>query len=248
MSISTYASYGSVRWLGGAGGLSSGTRAQNYGLAIGPGGRIVYDVIDLSQAANDFVGSMSSGVSDAAATHSALSNAVTPPGKKIDTGWRTSEFPNSVSAPWTPVESPRQDNALVYFVEKNYSQDDMRGVNFDGAEMSGSNFSRSDLTGANLSYTKLDNANFDAADLAGARFDYADVTGASFIGADLRGADLSKALGLTAAQLSTAMYDTTTALPDSLSYLTVSAPPVGLTSGRELTTSELESLYAAMYA
>ncbi len=253
MSVSTYSNYssfGAVRWLAGGSGLYSGTRAQTFGLAIGPNGRIVYDVVDLSQAARDFIGNMSGGISDAAAVHSALSNATTHPSSKFDGKWQEPEFPGPISSPFTPVDPERQDNSLIYFVGKNYSKESLRGVNFDGAVVSGSDFSRSDLTGADFSYGKVDGANFSAADLGGARFDYTDVTGANFLGADLRGADLSKAIGLTATQVSAAMMDTTTLLPEELSYLNVSAPPVGVsyTFTPDLTTEQLQDLYTSLYA
>lgn len=229
MTISTYSTY-PVRWLGSASGYSSGVRSRAYGLAVGPGGRIVYDVVDLSRAAQDFVGSIGGAVSDSDSTHSALSNRISSPTTKKDSAWRTPEFPGTISVPWTPKEAPRQDNSLIYFVGKDYSKESLRGVNFDGAAMSGANFNMSDLTGADFSYGKVDGANFDAADLGGARFDYTDVSGASFVGADLRGADLSKAIGLTATQLSYALYDTATKLPDELSNMNVTAPPIGVTS------------------
>jgi WD40 repeat protein len=62
-------------------------------------------------------------------------------------------------------------------------------------------FTEKDLSGSNLRWAKLRRAIF---------------TGTHLDGADLRGADLSEAVGLTTAQLATAVLDDSTILPDYL--------------------------------
>jgi len=78
-----------------------------------------------------------------------------------------------------------------------------------------------ELQGADLTHASLASAQFRGADLRGARMTNADVGDASFEaanldGADLRGVDLSKATGLTAAQLARAKTDRQTRLPEGL--------------------------------
>lgn len=67
------------------------------------------------------------------------------------------------------------------------------------ADFSGTDFSGADLSSADLRWSIFPKARFDGANLLGARFD---------------GADLSLALGLTGAQLASALFDSSTKLPD----------------------------------
>ncbi|AMJ61631.1 pentapeptide repeat-containing protein [Bosea sp. PAMC 26642] len=70
---------------------------------------------------------------------------------------------------------------------------------------------RTDLSGASLR-----GANLAGADAANAMFRGADFAGASLRGTNLRGADLSGAKNLTIEQLSEAIIDGSTILPDYL--------------------------------
>jgi uncharacterized protein YjbI with pentapeptide repeats len=78
-----------------------------------------------------------------------------------------------------------------------------------------------DLSGAFIRRTNLDGANLTNADLSEADCTNASFRGVNFTGAllnrtVLKGADLTDAIGLTREQLSKAIVDKTTILPDHL--------------------------------
>ena len=92
---------------------------------------------------------------------------------------------------------------------------DLHGADFDGADahlmcMSYADFSGASFRGADLS----------AANLAHAKLDGADMTGARLTITSLKGTDLSRAMGLTQAQLDQACGDAETKVPEGLSVRT----------------------------
>jgi uncharacterized protein YjbI with pentapeptide repeats len=112
---------------------------------------------------------------------------------------------------------------LANMIDANLS-----GAKFDGANMAGAqlnnanlsggsftfvNFSGAQLQGADMRNANFTNAWFNWAWLTGAKLDGANFTDANMIGAQLQGADLSKAIGLTSAQLRTACGNSMTLLP-----------------------------------
>lgn len=85
----------------------------------------------------------------------------------------------------------------------------------------GASLRQSSLRYANAAGAFLINADLRGADLVGANLRHADLRGAKLTGADLRGAnlhgaDLRHASGLTQAQISTALYNDTTRLPEAI--------------------------------
>jgi uncharacterized protein YjbI with pentapeptide repeats len=112
---------------------------------------------------------------------------------------------------------------LGVMIEANLS-----GANFDGANLAGTQLNNANLSNGTFRYTNLSGAKLQGADLRGANFrrawlnwawfdgaklDGADFTDAHFVGAQLQGADLSKAKGITSAQVQTACADDRTRLP-----------------------------------
>lgn len=106
---------------------------------------------------------------------------------------------------------------------------DLARANFEGADLyklngSGANFQDARLKGAVLHRAIALEADFAGADFTGADLSSADLRGSTFrgarfdgtnlLGARLHGADLSGALGLTDAQLSSALFDSDAKLPD----------------------------------
>ena len=92
---------------------------------------------------------------------------------------------------------------------------DLHDADFDGADahlmcMSYADFSGASFRGADLS----------AANLAHAKLDGADMTGARLTITSLKGTDLSRAIGLTQAQLDQACGDAETKVPEGLSVRT----------------------------
>lgn len=115
---------------------------------------------------------------------------------------------------------------LAVLIEANLS-----GANFDGANMAGTQLNNANLSNGTFRYTNLSGAQLQGADMrganfkgawlnwawfAGAKLDGADFTNAHFVGAQLQGTDLSKAKGLTSAQLRTACADSNTRLPPGI--------------------------------
>lgn len=117
---------------------------------------------------------------------------------------------------------------------------DLRDADLTDAELQGADLSWADLRGANLQRARLDNdadakstnaartllveTNLEGADLTGANLAFADLRGARLRGAHLhgailRGADLSKAIGLTPDQISSAITNDQTRLPQPLDTL-----------------------------
>jgi uncharacterized protein YjbI with pentapeptide repeats len=97
-------------------------------------------------------------------------------------------------------------------------------VNFkDGADLSGADLSRAHLSRADFSSANLSRANLTGADLSGgailregAVLANADLRGANLTGANLKSADLTGAIGLTQAQIDSALTDNATKLPAGL--------------------------------
>src|SRR3954471_19789957 len=107
----------------------------------------------------------------------------------------------------------------------------LAGANVRKAEVNRADFSRADLTGADLSKAEVARAVFTNANLSGVRFSYADLARANLNGLDLagvdftgaylfltqvKGADLSRAVGLTQAQLALACGTSETKLPSGM--------------------------------
>jgi len=86
-----------------------------------------------------------------------------------------------------------------------------KSIDFDRPrlDLHGAFVRRADLSGASLLH-----ANLDGADATNAAFQGADFAGASMKGTILRGADLSDAKNLTIDQLSSAIIDGSTVLPN----------------------------------
>jgi len=115
--------------------------------------------------------------------------------------------------------------------QSNFANVEVRGKTYAGARLRQSDFSAAVMKHVNLSGTDLRDLNaygavFTGSSLAGANLGNASFVGAYLQGANLRGAhlegvnfsgaEMSKALGLTQAQLSKACGDATTTLPRGL--------------------------------
>jgi hypothetical protein len=83
---------------------------------------------------------------------------------------------------------------------------DLRNVNLQNADLHHAGLQRADLAGADVR----------GADLRGADLTGANLEGAELTGADLAGAVLSRARGLTQAQVDTAFCDAQTVIPPGL--------------------------------
>jgi uncharacterized protein YjbI with pentapeptide repeats len=146
---------------------------------------------------------------------------------------------NLKEAELTSVDMPGFD-----FSNADLQEADLRAANLYGANLSGANLSGANLSGANLSgadligarlsgaylnETKLARANLNhtylinsmlrfaylrGADLSDADLNNTDLFGAKLEGTTLRGANLREAKELTSRQLSQAILDETTILPD----------------------------------
>lgn len=117
------------------------------------------------------------------------------------------------SASVTGIRAGHRDCPHCVLVGADLSNTCVRGGNLEGA-----NFDGAKLTLMCMSYADFEGASFRGADLSGANLAHADLDGADFTGAKLtitsfRGTDLSKAKGLTQAQLDAACGDTATKIP-----------------------------------
>ncbi len=100
----------------------------------------------------------------------------------------------------------------------DFSGGELKGLRLDNMDLEGSNLRGADLEGGSFRNVDLEEADLRGADLEDADFRDADfedalMKGAEFDRTDLRGADLSKAVGLTMAQLEGACMGETTKLP-----------------------------------
>ncbi|HUJ03161.1 MAG TPA: pentapeptide repeat-containing protein [Rhizomicrobium sp.] len=98
---------------------------------------------------------------------------------------------------------------------------DLSNTCVKGGDLQGANFERAELTLMCMSYADFRAANFRGADLAAANLAHARLDGADFTGANLTitsfdGTDLSRAVGLTQAQLDQACGDADTKAPAGL--------------------------------
>jgi uncharacterized protein YjbI with pentapeptide repeats len=99
----------------------------------------------------------------------------------------------------------------------------LQAAALDRAEMAGAKLASADLrfvrldeanlAGSSLADARLDLASLRNANLEGANFERTSLLGTNLTGANLKGADLSTAVGLTEAQIATAIVDDATRLP-----------------------------------
>ena len=124
---------------------------------------------------------------------------------------------------------PQADPAAVASIragEHDCPHCNLAGADLNNTCVKAGNLEGADFEGANLtlmcmSYANFKDANFRGADLAAANLAHAKLEGADFTGADLtitsfKGADLTKAVGLTQAQLNQACGDAETKAPAGL--------------------------------
>ncbi|WP_168200870.1 pentapeptide repeat-containing protein [Allokutzneria sp. NRRL B-24872] len=88
---------------------------------------------------------------------------------------------------------------------------DLRRVDFRGADLTGTILNFADLRGAFLDRARLNTTHLHGADLRNASF-----AGSTLTGTNLQGANLNRASGLSAEQLSAALLDEDTVLPEPL--------------------------------
>lgn len=105
----------------------------------------------------------------------------------------------------------RTDLSKAVLIVVNLSDADL-----SDADLSGANFHGADLRGANLFNANLRRADLNGASLREAKLVEADLAATYFSGADLRGADLSLAKNLTFEQLTGAIINENTILPENL--------------------------------
>ncbi len=94
----------------------------------------------------------------------------------------------------------------------DWSLSDLRGANAEGKWFANANLRRADLSGAHMAGADLTNANLSRTMLHGTELWAANLTGANLLGADISGAIFSDrlegpAIGLTQAQIDSAMAD-----------------------------------------
>jgi uncharacterized protein YjbI with pentapeptide repeats len=119
----------------------------------------------------------------------------------------------------------------VNFKDTNLSDADLRNANLRNAKLNGTQLPKAKLMGADLSDADLTSANLNGADLSNcllvksklidtdlitADLSYSDLMGADFTRTKLIGTDLRGAISFERTQLSSAIYDPTTKLPDNL--------------------------------
>ena len=90
----------------------------------------------------------------------------------------------------------------------------LRNVDLSGADLSGTEFNNSDLERAMLAGANLSGADFTDANLRGAVLKDANLSQAILTNADLSGADLGGALCVSRDQISSAIADSATLLPE----------------------------------
>ena len=118
-----------------------------------------------------------------------------------------------------------------FFQLANMVAADLSGANFDGANLAGAQLNDAKAVNASFVFTNFSGSRLDGADLRGANFanawlnwtwfantklDGANFANARMPGTQLYNADLSKAVGLTQAQIDTACGDASTKLPPGL--------------------------------
>ena len=114
-------------------------------------------------------------------------------------------------------DCPHCDLAGADLTNQCVKQGNLEGAKFDGARLVLMCMSYADFRGASFRNTDLAGAN-----LAHAKVDDADFTGADLSIASIRGTDLSRAIGLTQAQLDRACADSETKVPAGLKAKTCS--------------------------
>lgn len=141
----------------------------------------------------------------------------------------------ALASPRTLPPTPSADPAAVASIRAGHH--DCPHCNLAGADLTNTCVKRGNVQGANfdganavlmcMSYADFRGASFRNTDLAGANLAHANVDNADFTGADLsitsiKGTDLSRALGLTQAQLDRACADSETKVPAGLKAKTCS--------------------------
>ncbi len=127
------------------------------------------------------------------------------------------------------LAAPLADPAAVALLHNGIH--DCKGCNLQGADLTNTCVKAHDLSGADfdganatlmcMSYANFSGASFRGTNLSGANLAHAKLDSADFTGADLtitsfKGTDLSRAKGLTQAQLDAACGDADTKAPDGL--------------------------------
>jgi hypothetical protein len=102
------------------------------------------------------------------------------------------------------------------FSEANLSKADFIITNLSGANLSWANLNGANLNGANLNGANLNGANLNGANLKRVSLEWADLGGANLNGAYLFSANLRSAVNLTWEQISQAIIDDETKLPDKI--------------------------------
>lgn len=210
------------------------------------GGRVVQDVVNLSQRAASLLGG-SAGASQVFGDSLDLHLAPVPPfviggGRAVSDVIDLSQkvlkmlgggfdpaagdgFSAGAKArqavPESTVTGVNEPGSGLYLAGTDYQYNRLSGANFYWSDLDDATFKGAELTNARFDNASLENAIFTRSDLRGASFSHADVSGADFTAADLRGADLRHASNLTATQLRYAVVDGTTLLPMDLQYLAV---------------------------
>lgn len=130
------------------------------------------------------------------------------------------------AAPAFAASLPAADPAAVALIHSGIH--DCKGCNLQGADLTNTCVKAHDLSGADfdganatlmcMSYANFSGASFRGTNLSGANLAHADLDGANLTGAEttitsFKGTDLSRAKGLTQAQLDAACGDAQTRAP-----------------------------------
>jgi uncharacterized protein YjbI with pentapeptide repeats len=133
------------------------------------------------------------------------------------------------AAPALAASAPTADPAAVALIHSGIH--DCKGCNLRGADLTNTCVKAHDLSGADfdganatlmcMSYANFSGATFRGTNLSGANLAHADLDGADLTGAQttitsFKGTDLTRAKGLTQAQLSAACSDAQTRAPASM--------------------------------